>query len=213
MNRILILGPLPHHNHPETYGGATIAMQNLVDYCGRNEIIHGFVQTNKFVNQRIPLTPVNLLYVLFSLIRKTGRYDVVMLNVSSRGALFSGPLIYAVCRLFRKKTVFRKFGGAWETLLNGQNGTVKNRAVKSLMKSNLILVETKHMIKYLHKGHISNTMWFPNVRKAPGNPPAISKTFRKKFVFISQVTRDKGIPEIIRAAGMLSGDYTSAFMN
>ena len=208
MNRILILGPLPHQNHPRTYGGATIAMQNLVDYCSRNNISHGFIQTNKYVSQRIPMTPVNLLYVLSILAVRIHRYDVVMLNVSSRGALFSGSLIYAVCRLFRKKTVFRKFGGAWETLLNGKNRAVRNRTVESLMKSNLILVETKQMIKYLHDGNISNTLWFPNVRKAPRTQPAISQGFSKKFVFISQVTRDKGIPEIIRAAEMLSADYT-----
>lgn len=208
MNSILIIGPLPHKKYSYTYGGATIAMHNLVDYCDRNDIGYGFIQTNYYVSRIIPLFMVNLCNVMCKLIRKIKNYDVIMLNVSSRGALYSGPVIYAICKLFRKKTVFRKFGGAWDDLLDGHQNVAINLAVEYLLKSDLILVETKMMVKYLHEKNIKNILWFPNVRRAPFEQQNNMNDFKKKFVFISQVTREKGILEIIKASDLLPSEYT-----
>lgn len=131
-----------------------------------------------------------------------------MLNVSSRGALFSGPLVFFICKIFNRKIVFRKFGGGLDFLLERATYFAKGILCNSLLKSDLILAQTKYIVQYLHDLGNRNVLWFPTVRRAPDNQIVVKKEFKKRFVFISHVHEKKGVFEILKAANMLTSDYT-----
>ena len=205
--RLLIIGSIPHPRIGKTYGGTTILMQSFLDYCKENNIPHYFIQANRYLGTLSPIW--NFIYILFQLFIKIRSVNVVMVNVASRGAFILAPVIYLFSKLFRRKFVFRKFGGNFHHLYQSISKWKQRLLKESILKSDILLFETLEMVEFFQENlKVNNRIfWFPNVRKEPLLNKK-SEKYRRRFVFISHIKKTKGIIEIVEAFKGLTEDYT-----
>lgn len=203
-NKTLIIGSIPHQNLPQTFGGTTVLMQNFLDFLNVNHPLDfKFIQANKF--HFFGAQVFNTVYLILKTIIILPFCKKIMFNAASNGAFIIAPLIFFYSRLFKKKFVFRMFGGNLIDLIESKPKFLVQLFFKSVIKSDLIFVETKHLLSYISH-YNSNVFWFPNVRKND-NQPSRKKTFNKRFVFISHVKRSKGVEIIINVFKSLGNDY------
>lgn len=52
MNRLLIIGGLPDQKRRRGLGGATVLMQNFVEFLDEQKVEYKFVQTNHYFNKK-----------------------------------------------------------------------------------------------------------------------------------------------------------------
>ena len=47
IKKILLIGSIPYPNRPNTFGGTTILMKNLLDYLSKSKISFYFISANR----------------------------------------------------------------------------------------------------------------------------------------------------------------------
>lgn len=202
-NAILIIGAIPNPKDLKTYGGTTVLLDNFIRFCQKKEYKIKHINTYKY-----RYTICNLLYVIVAFLFQFLFVKYIMFNVSKNGAFklfyYLSPLAFSC----RKKVIFRKFGGNFKKELEECSFTKQQRMINRLLRTSLILVETKSLCKYLTDilGNTVEVGWFPNCREYVD----IEKTkhaYKKRFVFISHVKESKGVDLILEVSNKLPFDY------
>lgn len=212
MNRLLIIGGLPDQKRRRGLGGATVLMQNFVEFLDEQKVEYKFVQTNHYFNKNgKPNSIKNTLIFLFQFICLLRWSRIVMFNFSDHATVKIYPLLVRISKVFGKKVVFRKFGGSLDLYLQKYDDKMKTKTFKAIRRADLVLLETKASIEYVCKniGRGDNIVWFPNVRKK--NNLRSSEKYDKRFVFISHILDEKGVGDIIEVAKTLPDGYTIDF--
>lgn len=204
---ILIIGAVPHDAVPKTYGGTTVLMTNFINFLKLREIPFELIQANYYLGRFSAIC--NLVYICFNFLRKLKHFEIVMVNVSSRGLFFIAPLIYYLSIIVKKKYIFRMFGGDFIQLYNKSGSLKKSLLANTVFNADLLIFETKKIINYISDNKLTSKkklFWLPNVRESLdyGN---IKTLFNRRFVFISHVKKTKGIIEIIEASKTLPSGY------
>lgn len=207
-SRLLIIGPSSASGF---YGGATVLMDNFIDWLDTNNISYYFAITNKYWNVKTekPLKLLNFLVFLFHFVLKLPFCDRVMFNMSDNSFANIFPYFCFVVKIFGKKVIVRKFGPSFERYYPQMSVSRQKMCLKALYKADLIFQETKEGIVYLQNilGKTNNIVWFPNVRK-PQIKRKDASIYKKRLCFISHILKTKGIGEIIEMADKLPSDYT-----
>lgn len=206
-NKLLLIGGVLDTKRLQTIGGTTVLMDNLIQYCEKHEIQYGIVPTNKYSGFLAAVR--NYVSMICNTFRNLSDSQIIMVNISSlKGTylLYSG--LFLIAKLWRKKIVFRMFGGNLKSYLI-RRPILQTIVVFFLKRSDLVLFETKELIQYFNQYNIK-TAWFPNARKRNGTPKTEEemKRYRKRFVFMAHVKKEKGIEVLIESFKKLSKDYT-----
>lgn len=209
--QLLIIGSIPDEKHKLRYGGATVLMQNYLDYLRHHEIPFTFIQNNRFSNLKTGDRRVRLNKVFFITIFliKIWFCKIVMFNFSDSGTVNFFPILSKFAKSIGKKTVLRKFGGSLEVYLSTKDDAIKNNALTALKNADLILFETKAGIEYIISeiGTNANIQWFPNNR----NLSSLFKdrrNFSRRCVYISHIKEEKGIDVFLEVASKMSPEYS-----
>ena len=209
--KLLITGAIPNVKYKLGYGGATVLMQNFLEYLNKHNISYKFIHTTRFWNSKTgkKCSLLNSVYFFFNFIVNIPFCDIVMFNFSDNGVVKVFPTLVKISKLFRKKIVLRKFGGSLDICFNECCEKQRNTTLESISKCDLILFETKAGIAHLRKnlsGPI-NIHWFPNNRECQlsrRNPSEINSD----IVFISRISDEKGVADIVKIAQILSPEFT-----
>lgn len=194
---IVFIGPLPNSN-PKSIGGATVLFDDLKNYLkdakGFKIIAH---------NKPNPFGRFGNLFSICKYIVFYTRYrDIIVINISSKGVKTLLPFVLGLCKILKRRIGVRKFGG--DDCLEAKNKLFRSYSSYLLKKCDMLWVETKYLVgKYKHLN--PNTFWLPNSRLR--NSEFISKQFKRRFIFIGQIKREKGVLEILEAFKELGNDY------
>lgn len=199
---IVFVGPLVNRTNPELTGGAVVLFQNLLEELNEQQVLYLVVDTNKKNYTNIVFAYISICFQIFW---KQFRVDHISLH-SSRDYLLLMPFIIGIAKLFGKKTSLRKFGGeAWDTYRYAK-GIRKKILHRIFTQSDFLFLEMKFLVENFQVLN-RKTFWFPNVRPNH-NIQRKPNEFRKRFVFMSHVKREKGIDEIIEVIKRLDQSYT-----
>ena len=192
-HKILIIGSVPKVGNDKSIGGATVLMSNLVEYLKSNSISFYFIDTNVYYNSKFSFV-LNLFHLLKKYLSYIFEVDVVMFNFSDRGTLLLFPFLSIFSILFRRKLVLRLFGGGFIDSFEKLNYLQKNFFVFILDKVHIVLVETLYLRSFFEKivKKELKVIWYPNVRNQP-IVFKVERTYLKRYVFISQIKKEKGI--------------------
>lgn len=200
--KIILIGPRTDKQNPSKTGGAVVLFEDLLRYCVEHHIPHFIIDTNK-------LNYPNRISAIFSVIFQLLKYLPSSSHVSyhtSRNYIYLGLPILLFSKLFGRSTSLRKFGGEVADVYQN-SGFIRKKLVNLIFSQfDFLFMEMKFLVNFFQSIN-PNTFWFPNVRKRPDFTP-VSKTYSKRFVFISQVREDKGIDEILQASNQLDESYT-----
>ncbi|MGB5025306.1 MAG: glycosyltransferase [Saprospiraceae bacterium] len=197
----LLIGPYPFGN-PSQIGGATILYKLLIDSFNERNIKNSVIAINYYHGKLGNL--LNILSVCFKAFYLIPLSRTVFMNFNRRGYMYLAPIIAFYSWLFNKRIVLRIFGGDAIEIYQ-MVGTWKKSILSKLFKNcNFLFFETKSEVNFFNRIN-SASLWFPNSRVLHNN--FISRTFEKKFVYISQIKETKGILLLIDVFNDLDTTY------
>ena len=129
----------------------------------------------------------------------------VSLHGTAKDYLIIAPFVVFCCKLFKRKVSLRKFAGSFYDIYSKSNFFFKGVYNYSLKRADYLFFETKYLVDKF-KDFNSEVIWWPNSRRKP-NLVNTNYNFRKKFVFISQVKKTKGVLEFIEASRSFDDSY------
>jgi glycosyltransferase involved in cell wall biosynthesis len=203
MKKIILIGPLEDKDDPTKKGGGLdVLFLDMIHQFDKYQLIYTVIDANKS-NYRNNL--VALLTVWYQLITKIRQYDHISLHGSLLHYIFVAPLAVLLAKIFNKTVSLRKFAGNFDILYQNMFFLTRIIVGWSLKNSNANFFETHYLVKYF--SHLNkNTFWFPNVRTKPNK--IRHGDFQKRFLFVGNITREKGIIELLQASNALDDSYT-----
>jgi glycosyltransferase involved in cell wall biosynthesis len=204
--KIILIGPLPITG--DAIGGAKISFQNLVDEFKRCSDTDLYIINTSRVGlsvagrtRRAALNAVTMLKTLSVLVWMLSKYDAVLLNISAPAALkIVHVFAKVVSGVYRKPLYIRLFGGDLRTEYDRQTNRKQTQFRNAVRRSRFLYLET-HTLVRLFKD-FPNIAYWPNSRNMPARVSPLPNECRRAL-FLSQVKKSKGVPEILDAARML----------
>ncbi len=200
--KILILGACTNIKFPEKTGGVIVLFENLKKELNDLNIEYLLIDTNK---SNYPNMLVAISSIIYNIFKKGKGASHISLHGTSKDYTFLTKFVYLSCKINKINYSLRKFAGDFDTHYKNASSS-KKRVIKFVLKnSKHNFFETKNLTDYFSKFN-ENTHWFPNVRESQSRIFK-EKKFKKKFVFISQLFKTKGVTEILEASNNLPDDY------
>lgn len=200
--RLLLIGPCFNKNEPSKTGGVIVLFENLIEQCKKRNIDFTVIDTNK-ANYANILTAMVLIYI------KIVIGIVKSAHISHHGTandfVYISPLVVLLTLILNKKCSLRKFAGNFD-LFYRMSHPIKRLIIKLTLKySYANFFETNYLVKYFK--HINkNTYLFPNVRNKAINTRKMG--YKKNFVFLGSVNKEKGVMDILEVSNSLDDTYT-----
>jgi glycosyltransferase involved in cell wall biosynthesis len=201
---LLLIGPLPIEG--DVIGGTKVSFAGLVSGLEDDQRFEISVQNTSRPlagRSRLARTLWNLGGLaagLCSILDPRRRYDVIVFNASSGGALRSGPLVWAAARLRRIPLAVRLFGGDFDLFHDRAGRICHALAHFTFLAAPLFLFQTRMLCERFGAG--SGRRWWPTTRDLRPDPdPRPARATR--FLFLGQLRREKGIDEVLSASGDL----------
>ncbi len=200
-DKFLFIGPR-NNKDGKTVGGIVVLFEDWIDFVSGQEIEFEVVDTNKSNYRSVIIAYISILYQIIRNCRKSK----MMLHGTFKDYLYIGPIVCILSKVLGQPYILRKFAGNFKDLYERSN-SVKRKLLNFVVKNAAITYwETKLITGWAEK--ISNNVkWFPNVRNAATKNRG-DRLYSKRFVFISRVTRDKGIDILLRAFAKLGDSYS-----
>ena len=143
------------------------------------------------------------IYYLFKIsilsIKYIKNIEVVSFNSDERAFKYFGPIIYILARLFKKKIIARAFGGSLDIYYSESSKIYKSIFLNTIMKSDIIFLQTKYLIDFFSFLKNSNIIQLPTSRRKISLKTNNTTKKASKFIFTGRVCRDKGIYYVIEA--------------
>ena len=197
-NKVLLIGPYPYSHRPKAVGGASILFKEMIDFFKIKKIDCKIISSNKY-NSKIK----SLSYVVLNTIRRLN-YNIVILNLSQKGIIYLFPVLFVLFKMFNFNIHVRFFGAhGYDIITNAKHKILLTYFLK---KSNNVFVETKYLVNAF-QGIGVQAKWFPNVRKVNTDLNR-DKDFKKRFLFLGQIKKSKGILELIDVFEELGSEYS-----
>jgi len=200
--KYLIIGP-KMTNDIHTHGGTPVLVEQLLKYMKKSNKKYQFISTQNFGEGKEIL---NFLYTLMQLIKNLPSCDIVIVNVSRNGAYYFSPVAIFLTKLFKKRFVFRRFGGNCLELYNKAKGFRKVLIEYVFKNADIMFFEPKYMVEYFAKRR-DNVYWLPNSREGSSSQRDLNLPFKKEFIFIGHIIKEKGIDELMEASKELDEGY------
>lgn len=201
-NKTLLVGPYPD-DKLQHIGGTTILFKLFVEYFINHKIPFAYISTIKY--QGLGHRFLNFVYVFVKAFLELPKCNIVILNLSRRGLKYIAPCMYFYARLIHVKVAIRMFGGDSKEEFSNLSPLSKKIYFRIFKNADLLFFETKNEVEHFKKIN-KGVYWFPNCRRYPLEFKR--RTYKKKFVFISQVKIDKGIKIVLDLFNNLSADYS-----
>lgn len=202
MYKLLLIGSLTNKKDPTRTGGITVLFELLLSELRDRNIDFDVIDTLKG-NYGNPIFAY--LSIVFKLIRTMHKYDHISLQATANAFLTVGPIMIFLAKILNKKTSMRKFAGNFHEIHSKSKGIKKYLIEYVLKNSDVNFFETKYLVEYF-KPFNKETYWFPNVRKRV-RTPSLPREYKKRFVYIGTVNKEKGIDEICGTIHNLSDEY------
>ena len=200
---MLIIGPRYNRKDSTHTGGIVVLFEDWIEYCNKKGFGYSVVDTNKanYLNNVIAYFSI-----ILQIVRKSSKDNVIFLNGTLKDYLFIAPIVILIGKLFRKKIFVRKFAGSFGEYYNKANRVYKMLLRYVVSNACLAFWETKSLTSF---GMTLNpaSYWFPNVRHKSNFKRDLKNKYSRRFIFLSQVKKEKGIDYLLKAFSLLDTTY------
>lgn len=202
MKSVLLIGPMENKKDSTKTGGIIVLFLDLLQQFRKYNIDNAVIDTNK---ENYSHKIIALFSIWVQLLIQTKRYDHISLHGTANDYLYIAPIAVFLAKFYTKSISLRKFAGNFEEIYSSSNFVFKWIISQTLKKSDVNFFETHYLVKYFSKFNI-HTYWFPNVRAKPDC--LRNGAFKKRFLFIGTITKEKGVLELLKASNLLDNSYT-----
>lgn len=199
---MLIIGPRYNNKVPSLAGGIVVLFENWIEYCNRKNIRYSVVDTNKLNYSNVLFAYIS---IIIQIIRKGPKSKTIFLHGTIKDYLFIAPIVVFISKIFHRKVFLRKFAGSFEEYYNKTNKLYQKLFNYVLVNSDITFWETKSLVSFGKKLN-KQSYWFPNIRIRSRYLRSEREKYSKKFVFLSQVKKEKGIDYLIKSFSSIGKD-------
>jgi glycosyltransferase involved in cell wall biosynthesis len=203
---ILMIGPLP----PPIHGDSRMFSFLLEDLSKRQDFAVSVINTRRLDSGRSFYGNVRAaLIITFKILFQIRQLDIISFHSSIRGMCLYGPVAFIISRLFRRPLIIRFFGGYFDEYYTSRRPLIRWILKHTILSSDIILFQTKHLINFFVKESPSRVEWFSNyTRRVQKRPDAPVQGVCKKFVYLGHLWKTKGIEIILNSVNDLPEDVT-----
>jgi glycosyltransferase involved in cell wall biosynthesis len=210
--RILLIGPLPPPMGGDTRHFATL-VSDLTAHRGFDvrviDTSRGTEHSNWISNIFVSLRTMARIAL------QLPHVDVVSYHASDRGMFLFGPVVVALCKIARRPSILRVFGGSFGDAYRSQSAVRKAVTRRTLLSCDVMLLQTKRAVRDVESSARAKIIWFSTYIESsvrtlgpqPGAAPAGGKRC-SRLVFLGHLWRTKGIETLLESAALLPGDCT-----
>lgn len=199
---ILTLGPTENQDDLSRTGGVIVLFVEFLHQLRRKNISFSVIDTNK---AHYPNRIVSLLSIWWGLFVKSRSSSHISLHGTANDYIFIAPVAVLCGKIFGKPVSLRKFAGDFDKVYEGLPTPIRKIVQWTLKNSSVNWFETRYLVNYFSALN-PRTHWFPNVRRKPGFHR--EGKFSKRFLFVGNITKEKGIIELLEASDALDDTYT-----
>jgi glycosyltransferase involved in cell wall biosynthesis len=193
--KILLIGPLP-----PPLGGVSILFNNLATELKNIKNLNIELFNTGNIRGKGILGVFRLISLICLIAKSARSADVISLHSATSGLHILGPLLVLLAMLTKKPIIIRKFGG---TDFFESNFIKRYLILWSLHRSTLYLAETKYLVNIAQENGLLHAYWYSNSRPMQSEELINQRKDCKRFIYIGQIKREKGIMEIIYASERL----------
>ena len=195
--RILMIGPLP-----PPVGGSTVLFKSLVDGLRKRTDVTVKVVNTVGVRGSGTAAPFKLLGLFWRVLCGMRTAHVAAVHVVTTGMHVLLPMVVCAARIWGKPLVVRKFGGRG---LEAYSPVRRSCILWALRRADLYLVEIRQLVGLATEQGLVNVAWYANSRPMPAQQGDSEEGTRecRRFVFIGQLHRGKGLEDLMDAAERL----------
>lgn len=198
--RILMVGPVP-----PPIGGTTVAFQMLVEHLRSSGAADVRVVNTVGVRGRGAAGASRFIEIRRD-VRSGARWaDVVALHAATSGLAVMGPVVALAARRCGRPLIVRKFAGKDHADYGFPRANIIDWSIR---RADLYLVETRELVETATRAGVDHVQWFPNSRPMPELGLSGDSRECRRFVYLGQLWRRKGIPEIVSAGERLGPEFT-----
>ncbi len=201
--KLLLIGPRFTIKDPTITGGTMILFEQLLKDLSTLKIPVVIVDTNSYNYKNFVHAWFS---VMFQFFKNVFSVDHVSIHGTINHYILVAPFVVFFSKIFKKSVSLRKFAGNFDKVYEKGNFIIKKDIEYILKNSDINFFETKYLVDYFSQFN-KNTFWFPNVRERLIEPK-LDREFKKRFVFMGQIRKEKGMDELLDASNMLGDDYT-----
>ncbi|MCH9812835.1 MAG: glycosyltransferase family 4 protein [Epsilonproteobacteria bacterium] len=199
---VLVIGPM-YSKDLSKAGGTLVLFEQFLQDFRELGIKHKAINSNTQVYKN---TLHAFVIVMMQFFTNVFRYDHISLHGTSNHFIMMAPIVVFVSKLFGKSISMRKFAGNFHQIYE-KSSPLKQKLIRYVLKnSDVNYFETQYLVDYFIP-YNKNTFWFPNVRRR-GGLRHDGQTYKKRFVFISLVSYEKGMDDLLEVAQKLDDSYT-----
>jgi glycosyltransferase involved in cell wall biosynthesis len=212
MIRILLIGPLPPPMGGDTRHFATLLADLTAHRDFEVRVINtsrGSEHSNWVSNLGVSLRTIAR--ILFHL----KDVDVASYHASDRGMYLFGPAVVALCKIARKPSVLRVFGGSFGDAYRSQSTLRKAITRVTVLSCDVMLLQTRRAVREIQACANARVIWFSTyiescARAPDSNQEAYGSAQKRcnRFVFLGHLWRSKGMETLLESAALLPGDCT-----
>lgn len=204
--RVLLVGPLPIEG--DVVGGTKVSFAALARQLEAEPSLE--VEVHDISRRRAGLGRVRrvageiraLTRLLTRIAIGGKRPDIVFFNASSGGLLSSGPLVALACRLRGARLVVRVFGGDLDLFLERASAPVRWLFRRTVARADRLLLQTRMLCDAFGDVPGASVEWWPTTRDLPARTTT-GESNGRRFLFLGQLRREKGVQEAVEASGAL----------
>lgn len=199
---ILTLGPIENKDDLSRTGGVIVLFIEFLQQLDRKGISFSIIDTNKahYAN-RI----VSLLSIWWALFSKSRNCSHISLHGTANDYIFIAPVAVLCGKIFGKPVSLRKFAGDFDKVYEALPIPLRIVVAWALKNSAVNWFETQYLVNYFTMFN-PKTYWFPNVRRKPEFHR--EGKYAKRFLFVGNITKEKGIVELLNASNQLDDTFT-----
>lgn len=200
---MLIIGPKYNKRNSSKTGGIVVLFEDWIEYCKKNDFSYSIVDTNKANYCNIVIA---YLSIVSQIIWKSAHNNIIFFNGTLKDYLYIAPIVIIIGKIFNKKVCIRKFAGSFEEYYN-QTTAFRKRILKYIVSNaDIAFWETKSLVRF---GLTINqkSYWFPNIRHESNIKRCLENKFSKRFIFLSQVKKEKGVEYLLKSFRLLDKSY------
>ncbi len=200
--KYLFIGPCQNQKDRNQTGGIVVLFENWLRECSNAHINYKVIDSNKSNYRSIFIAYIQIVKQIY---QQSTEVDIIMMHGTVKDYVYLGPIIRKIASYRKIKYALRKFAGNFDDNYNSAFCFKKYSLNKTINKATRSYWETKRLTAWANS-IFTNSKWFPNVRQSIGLIRG-NRQYQRKFVFISHVSYQKGVSDIITAFKQLGNDY------
>jgi glycosyltransferase involved in cell wall biosynthesis len=202
---LTLIGPLLRSQRGDQPSGRPILFMTLLAELDRIGIRYRVIDSNQHNHLPFVGRPLSALQVLANAHHLSATRNISFHGAGPGIATIGGRLLRHV-RTNQSRVSLHVFGGAFKRHYDVSNTYQKFRIERVLANAHAVFFETQSQVDFFKRLN-PNTFWFPNSRPRVLTGDAPSRNYGRRFVFVGQVSPEKGVREIIALAERLGAGY------